>query len=133
MGKISPHDHPFKPDPKDVACKVCGCLEGTHGKEKSMTQELSDEGLHELAGNIAEFHLKSDCSCEWERQCRVCGLSWGILSALKQVRRETARPLVEALEKVLKFEASCGENDISDEDRDFAKQALTAHRALEGR
>lgn len=36
VGKISPHDHPFKPDPKDGACKVCGCLEGTHGKQVSL-------------------------------------------------------------------------------------------------
>lgn len=56
---------------------------------------LTDEGLTDMAGGIAEFHLKSDCSCEWERQCRVCGLSWGILEALKQVRDAAKKEMKE--------------------------------------
>lgn len=88
MSKPSPKDHPFQNDPKELGtCKVCKCLEGTHGDGKVTSHtNLSDEELRDIATQIADkvFNMRTanhyPRKCVWRRE---------IMSALKQVRRET--------------------------------------------
>lgn len=53
--------------------------------EKQATN-LTDEGLREMAQEIAEFHLNGDCACEHERMCHVCRLQESIFEVIREVR-----------------------------------------------
>jgi len=55
--------------------------------------------------------------------CRTCRCADAAEAKLAKV--------VEALERVLRFEASFGENDIPDDDREFARAALAAAKGGE--
>lgn len=103
-----------------------------------MSQELSDEGLKALATKLNTIIGKRFVDGTYDGPATHKEL----LSALKQVRRETAGPLVEIAEEFMS--AEWHKVHIGTEMRQLKitmspsrfeelQQVLTAHRALEGR